>query len=101
MTLLIKKPTKSGDIVTMKLDTSEEVIAKIESDLGDKLQLSKPMTLSYGAQGVGMTPWLLTANPESQIELDKSRIVAMTHTMKQAADQYIQGTTGIKTVSSL
>lgn len=101
MTLLIKKPIKSGDIVTIKLETSEELIAKVESDTGDVLQLSKPMTLSYGAQGVGMTPWLITANQESQIELPKSRIITMTLTMKNAADQYIQGTTGIKTVSSL
>jgi hypothetical protein len=101
MTFLIKKPARTGDVVTIKLQTAEEVIARLENETADKIEVTRPLTLTYGPQGVGMTPWIITAEPDIRIEIDKSRIMAMTPTMKQAADQYLQGTTGIKTVPSL
>jgi hypothetical protein len=96
MTFIIKKPIKSGDIVTLKLTSAEEVIARLDEETVNSYRLNKPMTLSYTPQGVGLTPWLITAEPDATIEIEKSRIMALTNTTKQAADQYIQGTTGIK-----
>ncbi len=99
MTFLIKKPARSGDVVTIKLTTAEELIARLDAEDDVSITVSKPMTLSYGAQGVGMTPWLITAENDSGVQIPKKRIMVMTPTMKQAAEQYIQGTTGIKVVS--
>jgi len=45
-----------------------------------------------------MTPWLITAENDSGIQISKKRIMVMTPTMKKAAEQYIEGTTGIKVV---
>lgn len=98
MTFLIKKPAKAGDVVTIKLSTAEELIARLDSEDDASITVSKPMTLSYGAQGVGMTPWLITAENDSGIQISKKRIMVMVPTMKKAAEQYIQGTTGIKVV---
>jgi hypothetical protein len=98
MTFLIKKPAKSGDVVTIKLSTAEELIARLDAEDDAFITVSRPMTLSYGAQGVGMTPWLITAENDSGIQISKKRIMVMTPTMKKAAEQYIEGTTGIKVV---
>lgn len=96
MTFLIKKPARSGDIITFKLTSAEEVIAKLVAETDTHYKLDRPMTLSYSPQGVGMTPWIITAEPEAVLEIEKTRVMSTTPTMKQAADQYIQGTTGIK-----
>jgi hypothetical protein len=96
MTFLIKKPSRPGDIVTFKLETAEEVIAKLVEETDKVYKLERPMTLSYTPQGVGLTPWIITSEPEAVIEIDKHRVMAQTPTMKNASDQYLQGTTGIK-----
>jgi len=98
MTFLIKKPSRPGDIITFKLETAEEVIAKLVEETDTIYKLERPMTLSYSAQGVGLTPWLITSEAEATIEIEKRRVLATTPTMKNASDQYIQGTTGIKVV---
>ena len=99
MTFLIKKPIKVGEIITMKLQTAEEIIARLDKDDETTITVTRPLTLTYSAQGVGMTAWIMTAEEGAQITIDKSKIMTITPTMKQAADQYIQGTTGIKPVT--
>ncbi len=98
MTFLIKKPAKAGDVVTIKLSTAEELIERLDAEDSAFITISKPMTLSYGAQGIGMTPWLITAENDSGVQISKERIMVMVPTMKKAAEQYIEGTTGIKVV---
>lgn len=102
MTLLIRKPAKVGEIVTLKLSSGEEIIARLDADNDGKLKLHRPMTLSYTAQGVGMTPWMITAGEDNVVEIDRDRwVISMSTTGKQTADQYIEGTTGIKTIRTL
>jgi hypothetical protein len=101
MTFLIKKPIAQGDIITIKLQTAEELICRVEKDEDNTLTVSRPLTLTYGAQGVGMTPWIMTGDQDNHIAINKAMIMATTPTMKQAADQYIQGTTGIKPVGRI
>ena len=98
MTFLIKKPSKPGDIITFKLSSGEEVIARLVEETDTVYKLERPMTLSYSPQGVGITPWIITSEPEATIEILKKRVTASTPTMKQVSDQYLQGTTGIKII---
>jgi hypothetical protein len=95
MTFLIKKPGRPGDIITFKLETSEEVIAKLVEETDTIFKLERPMTLSYSAQGVGLTPWIITSDYGAVIEVEKRRVLAQTPTMKTAAEQYIQNATPI------
>lgn len=99
MTFLLKKPVSIGDILTIKLQTAEELIVRVEKDEENTLTVSTPLTLTYGAQGVGMTAWIVTGEPNAHIVLDKSKIMCMTPTIKKAADQYIQSTIGVKPVN--
>jgi hypothetical protein len=101
MTFLIKKPMNRGDIVTIKLTSAEELIARLDADTPTHYEISRPMTLSYSQQGIALTPWLITADNDSNLQIVKERVMVITTTMKQAADQYIQGTTGIQTVNKL
>jgi len=46
-------------------------------------------------QGIGMIPFVITAEPNTTISVAKDRVIAVTHTRKDAASSYLQQTTGI------
>jgi len=94
--MLIDKGFSVGEVVTIKLITGEELVGKLVEEMTDGLKVSKPVVLSVGPQGVGMIPYLFTVNPNKEIVILNSAIITKTVCDKQFADQYIQGTTGIK-----
>ena len=47
--------------------------------------------------GLGMVPWVLLGDKDT-IVLNKNHVFAMVPSKKDAADQYVQGTTGIALV---
>lgn len=93
MTFLIKKPQRPGDIITFKLTSAEEVVAKLVGETDAVYKLERPMTLSYSPQGVGMTPWLITAEKNAVLEVPKDRVMTSTPTMQQVVEQYSAGST--------
>lgn len=94
--MLLSKDLKAGDVVSIKLLTGEEIIARFESDESDTVIVSKPATLATNPQGgLGIMPWMISSNPE-QIHINKTAIIAKSPTDKELADQFIQTTTGIQ-----
>ena len=91
MTFLIKKPSNPGDILTFKLTTAEEIIAKLVGETELVYKVERPMTLSYSPQGVGLTPWLITAERDAVLEVPKSRVMTTSPTIQKAVEQYSQG----------
>lgn len=94
--MLIDKGIAAGEVVTMKLTSGEEIVTKLVEETATGYKISKPLVLSMGPQGVGMMPYLFTGNPDKDLTLNQSSVTVITTTEKQFADQYIQGTTGIK-----
>lgn len=94
--MLIDKGVTEGEVVTLKLTSGEEIIAKLVEDGPLHYKLSRPMVLTAGQQGLGMAPYLFTVNPDKEIKISKSTVTVCEATDKSFADSYIQGTTGIK-----
>lgn len=92
--MLIDKGFKSGDTVSIKLISGEELISRFESENNDDFVISKPMAITLGGQGLGLVPWIFLGEKET-ITLKKLHIIAALPSKKEAADQYLQGTTGI------
>jgi hypothetical protein len=95
--MLIEKPIKEGSIITCKLTSGEEIIARFESGDETHIVISKPSVLAQGPQGLGMVPWIVSAQAE-KITLNKSNIVAQTSTDEEIAKSYIQATSSIQIV---
>lgn len=93
--MLIDKGITSGEVITFKLSSGEELIAKLIEDGPMFYKVSKPLVLSMSQKGVGMMPYLFTVHPDKDITLNKSTVTAVAPTDKDFADQYTQGTTGI------
>lgn len=92
--MLLKKPITQGSVVSIKLINGDEIIARYEDETSDTVTVSKPLALTMGAQGLGMIPWVFLGDAET-VTLQKSHVFFVVPSKKDAADQYMQGTTGI------
>jgi hypothetical protein len=94
--MLIDKGHQAGDIVTLKLSSGEEIIAKLVDETDTYVKVSKPMVLASTQQGIGMVPYLITVNPDKDIKINKP-ISVLELTEDEPAKQYIKITTNIIT----
>jgi hypothetical protein len=92
--MLIDKKFSNGDVVSLKLINGDELIARFESETAEEITIDRPLAVTIGRDGLGMMPWLFLGVKDS-ITLKKSHIFVTSPSQKDAADQYMQGTTGI------
>lgn len=87
-----------NDIITIKLISGEEIIAKyIEQDVST-LTVSKPLLLAQQGNGMILAPYILTAEKADNIKFFVSAISTFpTKTQPQVKMKYIEFTTGITT----
>ncbi len=101
--MLLNKGYESGTVVTFKLITGEELLARVQDETLIEFKITKPVTLVPTKQGtLAMMPYLLSTDLNTlAISLNKSAVVLHIATNKEVADQYTQAVSGIKPVSSL
>lgn len=92
--MLIEKTIKTGDVVSLKLINGDEIIARYENETADEITIERPLALTMSNNGLGMIPWLFLGD-KNTISLKKSHVFCTVPSKKDAADQYLQGTTGI------
>ena len=103
--MLLEKKIESGDIITIKLLSGEEMMAKLISENQDSITISKPVLVNVGADragnvGIQMVPYfVLTADPDSRFEIKNSHILVRIRPNEQARNGYLQNTTGLSVVS--
>jgi hypothetical protein len=96
--MLIETPYKVGDTVSLKLNTGEELVARLEEETGPTYLLHKPMVLVAGQQGLGLAPFMFSVNPDSKFKINANHVTCILKTEKELASQYTQQTTGIAVV---
>ncbi len=94
--MLIDRGVTEGEVVTFKLTSGEELVAKLVEDGPLYYKLSRPMVIGMSPQGPALMPYLFTVNPDKDVKLLKAVVAMAEATDKMFADQFIQQTTGIK-----
>jgi hypothetical protein len=94
--MLIDKGVSVGEVITLKLTSGEEIVAKLAEETATYYKLSRPMVIGMGQKGPGLMPYLFTVAPEKDVKLLKTTVTVAEATDKQFADQFIQTTTGIQ-----
>jgi hypothetical protein len=94
--MLIDKGVSPGEVVTIKMTTGEELLAKLVEEKSDGYKITRPMVLSVTQQGIGMMPYIFTVHPDKELVLNKTAITTIVATEPDFANQYIQSTTGIR-----
>lgn len=97
--MLIQK-LKKDDIVVFRTVGSDEVIGKLIEESDTSYKVSKPLALAMTQQGVGMTAYVIMADPEATFEFLKSTIITAVLANKQAKDAYTQSTSKLVTPST-
>ena len=85
-----------GKIYTFKLNSGEELIAKIQNELsGDHINVVNPVSIAPGPQGMGLVPSMFTADPDQSVTINTNSIAMYSETESSVQTKYIQATTGI------
>jgi hypothetical protein len=85
-----------GNIYTFKLNSGEELVAKIIDTNRDNFEIEHPVSIAPGPQGMGLVPSLFTANMSKNIQLNINSVSLVAETDESVAAKYIEATTGIK-----
>jgi hypothetical protein len=96
--MIIDKGISTGEVITLKLTSGEELVARLVEDAISFYKISKPFVIGHTPNGPGLMPYLFTVSPDKDIKLLKTAVTVAEATDKQFADQYLQSTTGISMV---
>jgi len=98
--MLIETPYKSGDIISLKVTSGEEVLAKLVEEKDDVIIISKPFALVPGqGGGLGMMPWVLSVNPDSKMSINKNTTMLIHKSDEGISKQYLEQTTGLTMIT--
>lgn len=92
--MLIDKGFSQGDTVSLKLVNGDELIGRFEEETDKEYKISKPMAVTLSGTGLGMIPWIFLGNND-KVSFKKDHVFAVVASKKDAAKQYLEGTTGI------
>jgi hypothetical protein len=87
---------KINEVYTFKLNSGEELIAKITQTEGDFITIAEPVSIAPGQQGLQMIPSVFTANPKEDFKLNTNSIAMVAQTDDSIKVKYIEATTGIQ-----
>jgi len=97
--MLVSKKYTEGDIISFKLSTGEEMVARIAEETDSNYVLEKPCTVMPSAQGMGLIQSLFTADQEKKVSLDKRHVIIHAPSIDAMQKHYIKTTTGIESVT--
>lgn len=83
-------------VYTFKLNSGEELIAKVIQAGGDFIVIEEPVSIAPTQQGMQMIPSVFTANPKGDFKLNTSSIALYAETDDSVRMKYLEATTGIK-----
>jgi len=96
--MLINKGVTEGEVITLKLTSGEEIVAKLVEDGPVYYKLSRPMVIGMGPKGPGLMPYLFTVSPDADVKLNKGTVTLAEPTDADFAKQFLETTSGIKLV---
>lgn len=86
-----------GKVYTFKMNSGEEVVAKYSSEaVGDYINVTEPVSIAPGPQGMGLVPSMFTADPSQSVTINTNSIAMYAETEDSVKMKYIEATTGIK-----
>jgi hypothetical protein len=87
---------ETNQVYTFKMNSGEEMVAKVRHSGGDWIVLEEPVSIAPGPQGMGLVPSLFTADPREEIKLNTNSVSLVSKTDDSVKMKYLEATTGIK-----
>lgn len=90
---------KIDEVFTFKLNSGEELIAKVKSIDTTSIMIEEPVSVAPGPQGMGLVPSVFTAEPHGLVRLNTNSVSLYAPTEDNVKMKYLEATTGIKVPS--
>jgi hypothetical protein len=97
--MLVSRGYQQGDIVSFKLITGDEIVARIIDSGPNGFEIAKPCTVMPGPQGMGLIQSLFTADADVNVILQKEHVIMHAPAIDAMQKHYIKTTTGIEPVT--
>ena len=91
---------QENDVVSMKLVSGEEVVARFVSITADTIKVKKPHVLVQTPQGVALIPYMLSLPEDAAALIDRRVVVIHTKARQEIANGFVQQTSNIMTAST-
>jgi hypothetical protein len=85
-----------GNIYTFKLNSGEELVAKVVDVSKDTFSVDHPVSIAPGPQGMGLVPSIFTGNMNEPVQLNINSVALIANTDESVAAKYIEATIGIR-----
>lgn len=97
---MLVETRKKGDVISMKLTTSEELICSYEADDSDTYTVDRPFMVAMSQQGIMLMPWLQAVDVQSSksVKINKNHIIAIAEPVASIAKEYSSQMSGIKLI---
>ena len=89
---------ETNNIYTFKLNTGEELIARMVEIAPDHMIIEHPILTVISQQGLQMMPGLFSADLGQNVRLNNASWAMIAETRQDVQDSWIQATTGIAPV---
>ena len=87
----------AGEIYTFKLNSGEELIAKVVAVSDVFLTINEPVSIGPSpGGGLGLVPSLFTYNNRENVRLNTSSLALVAETDDNVKTKYIEATTGLQ-----
>jgi hypothetical protein len=86
---------KPNEVYTFKLTSGEELIGKVTRVDTDWIEVSDPLSVAPGPQGMGLIPSVFTIKPGSTVQINTRAINMYADTEEAIKAKYTETTTGI------
>jgi hypothetical protein len=93
------KIPENDKIVTIKMSTGEEVVAKIKEQDELTLTLDRPVVIMISQQGLAFGAFIPTMESVNGVTINKSAIVAIGPCLDKVSTEYSNAVSPIKTVA--
>lgn len=91
------KIPNNDNIITIKLVTGEEVVAKLKSTDDTSVTITKPVVIMMSPQGLAFGSFTPTMDSTEGLTLNKTTIMSVGLTLDKVAKEYTNATSSIKT----
>jgi hypothetical protein len=89
-------PIDINQVYTFKLNSGEELIAKVLAVNSPYITVSEPVSIAPSPQGMGLVPSMFTAEPKENVTINTNSVSLFSLTEDSVKMKYIEATTGIK-----
>ncbi len=79
---------KEGNLITLKLVSGEEVIAKFKTLTSDYISIEKALVLMQGPQGLAFGTFFSTAEQKEPININKDKITSIANINDKIKTEY-------------